>query len=152
MGHEKDLFSAHHHEHHHSTVQYQRPKQLTTPIGLYALKKLNAIEPNLLTVREKRLLEPVVPGFLSYLIYGGFLAVMGGYTAVVFRSHGYQGLISKAMLPVIALGVSMKGTEYGLNYGREMLYSRQRNALVENYKKRLGENYLLDVLDPKFRL
>ena len=47
---------------------------------------------------------------------------MGGYSAIVFRSHGYQGLISKAMLPVFALGVGMKGTSYGLNYGREMLY------------------------------
>ena len=63
-----------------------------------------------MTVKEKRLLEPVAPGFISYLVYGGFLTVMGGYSAIVFRSHGYQGLISKAMLPVIALGVGMKGT------------------------------------------
>lgn len=68
-----------------------------------------------MSVKEKRLLEPVAPGFISYLIYGGFLAAIGGYTSIVFRSQGYQGLISKAMLPVIALGVGMKGTEYGLN-------------------------------------
>lgn len=43
---------------------------------------------------------------------------MGGYSTMVFRSQGYQGLISKAMLPVLALGVGMKATEYGINFGR----------------------------------
>ena len=80
------------------------------------------------------------------------MAGMGGYTAYVFRSFGYQGLVSKAMIPVVGIAVGFKAVEYGLNYGREMLFSRQRGELVEKYKNRLGKDYLLDVLEPSFRL
>lgn len=125
---------------------------MTTPIGLYALKKLNAIEPSYLTVREKRLLNPVAPGFISYLIYGSFMAGMGVYTAYVFRSFGYKGLISKAMIPAVGIAVGYKVVEFGLNYGRELLFAKQRGDLVEKYRNRLGKDYLLDVLDPSFRL
>ena len=41
--------------------------------------------------------------------------MMGAYSLYVFRSVGYQGLISKAMLPVVAMGVGYKVLEYGLN-------------------------------------
>ena len=82
------------------------------------MKKLNAIEPTYLSVREKRLLHPVAPGFLSYVIYGTFFVGMGGYTAYVFRSLGYQGLVSKAILPVVGLAAGYKAVEYGLNWGR----------------------------------
>ena len=85
---------------------------------MFALKKLNAIEPNYLTVKEKRLLQPVAPGFISYLIYGTFYATMGLYTAYLFRSMGYKGLVSKAILPAVILGVGYKVFEYGLNAGR----------------------------------
>ena len=43
---------------------------------------------------------------------------MGGYSFYVFRGMGYQGLVSKAMLPVVALGAGYKAVEYGLNAGR----------------------------------
>lgn len=46
------------------------------------------------------------------------MGLMGAYGAYVFRSFGYQGLVSKAMLPVVALGVGYKAVELGLNYGR----------------------------------
>jgi hypothetical protein len=77
---------------------------------------------------------------------------MGGYSAYVFRFHGYQGLISRAMLPVVVLGVGFKAVEYGINFGRELLFSRHRGDLVQKYKNKLGESYLLDVLDPSFRI
>ena len=91
------------------------------------MKKLNAIEPKYLSVREKRLLQPVAPGFVSYMIYGVFFASIGGYTTYVFRSFGYKGLVSKAMIPVVALVAGYKAVDYGLNYGRELLFSRQRS-------------------------
>jgi hypothetical protein len=121
-------------------------------LGLYALKKLNAIEPMYLSVREKRLLQPVAPGFISYVIYGTFFGSMSVYTAYVFRSLGYKGLVSKAIIPVAGFAVGYKVVEYGLNWGREFLYAGERSELVEKYKNRLGKEYLLDVLEPGFRL
>jgi len=55
---------------------------------------------------------------------------MAGYTAYVFRSTGYQGIVSKAMLPVAVLGLGYKAVEYGLNVGRELLFTNQRQQLV----------------------
>ena len=43
---------------------------------------------------------------------------MGLYSVYVFRSLGYQGLVSKAMLPAVVIGVGVKVVEYGLNTGR----------------------------------
>lgn len=71
-----------------------------------------------MTVREKRLLSPVAPGFLSYLVYGVFIGGVSGYTAYVFRSLGYKGLISKAMIPAVGIAVGYKVVEYGMNFGR----------------------------------
>jgi hypothetical protein len=99
-------------------------------LGLYALKKLNAIEPMYLSVREKRLLQPVAPGFISYLIYGTFFVGMGGYSTYVFKSLGYKGFVSKAMIPVAGLAVGYKAVEYGLNWGRELLFASDRSELV----------------------
>lgn len=76
---------------------------------------------------------------------------MSGYTAYVFKSHGYSGLVSKAMLPVAVIGVGYKAVEYGLNFGRELLFAKQRNDLVDKYRNKLGESYLLDILEPGFR-
>lgn len=87
-------------------------------MGLFALKKLNAIEPKYLNVREKRLLGPVAPGFISYMIYGVFFVSIGGYTTYVFRSFGYKGLASKAMIPALALIGGYKAVDYALNAGR----------------------------------
>ena len=57
----------------------------------------------------------MAPGFISYLVYGSFLATMGGYSAYVFRSLGYKGLYSKAMIPLVALGVGYRVVDYGMN-------------------------------------
>jgi hypothetical protein len=46
------------------------------------------------------------------------MGAMGGYTAYVFRSFGYQGFVSKAMIPVVGIAVGFKAVEYGLNLGR----------------------------------
>ncbi len=83
-----------------------------------------------LSVHEKRVLQPVAPGFDSYLIYGTFLLGMAGYSTYVFRSLGYKGLASKAMLPLVGLAVGYKGVEYGLNWSRELLFAGDRSELV----------------------
>ena len=56
-----------------------------------------------------------------------YFASIGGYTTYVFRSFGYKGLVSKAMIPAVALVAGYKAVDYGLNYGRELLFSRQRS-------------------------
>lgn len=43
---------------------------------------------------------------------------MSLYTLYVFKTMGYQGLYSKAIIPAVALGVGYKVIEYGLNAGR----------------------------------
>ena len=41
-------FEGHHHHHHHGHVEYRRPHNIDTSLGLFALKKLNAINPEFL--------------------------------------------------------------------------------------------------------
>jgi len=49
------------------------------------------------------------------MIYGVFFASIGGYTTYVFRSFGYKGLASKAMIPALALFAGYKAVDFGLN-------------------------------------
>ncbi len=56
------------------------------------------------------------------------------------------------MIPVAGMAVGYKAVEYGLNWGRELLYAGERTKLVQYYKNRLGSDYLLSILDPNFKL
>jgi len=72
-------------------------------LGLYALKKLNAINPRFLTVREARLLEPVTPGPLTYYSVFGWYLATGLYGTYLWRTKGLRGFASLSVLPLLAL-------------------------------------------------
>ena len=126
---------------------------LNTNLGLFALKKLNACDPELLSQREKRLLQAVAPGVISHLIYGSLLAATGWYTFYAWKNLGFGFVANKKTVAVLG---GLIGTTYGsqvvLNYLRELTWSFSRSNLVENYKQKYGEKFLLDVLEPTFRL
>ena len=125
LSHSLGSFRGHHHHHHHahSKVAYQRPKTLDTNLGLFALKKLTAMNPRLLTMSERRLLQPVAPGFLTYFSYATMLSIMSGYGVYIWRGYGYKAFVSKPVLPLIGLAVAYKGTMYGINFVREQLFN-----------------------------
>ena len=117
-------FQGHHHHHHkHSHAKYQRPTVFSQSLGLYALKKLDAMNPRLFSVYEQRLLNPVAPGVITYLAYAGIIASMVGYSLYIWRGAGLKAFVGKSVLPVIGMGVAFKGITYGMNMVREQLYS-----------------------------
>lgn len=154
MAHEHSVFDAHHHSHHVHQVEYKRPQELTTNLGLFALKKLNAMNPDILTEREKKLLRPVSPGTISCLGQGFFLVSATFYSAYIWRILGLGG-IARAPLSVIPVGGLIgagMAFNFVANYMREWTWALPRSSLVKNYSDKYGPGFLLDVLDPKFRL
>ena len=78
--------------------------------------------------------------------------MFAGYGAYVWRGLGLRGFASKAVIPFVGLIGFQKITLVGINWLREGLYSNKRANLVEDYKSKFGEEYLLKVLNPEFRL
>lgn len=128
------------------------PEKLNTGLGLYALKKLNAINPRFLSVRESRLLEPVTPGPITYFITGAWYIVTGVVGVHLWRTKGLRGFASLSVLPLLGLIAAKHVTLHTVNYIREQSYSLDRKRLVQDYTEKLGEQYLLNVLHPAFRL
>ena len=125
---------------------------MNNDLALFALKKLTAMNPKLLKISERRLLQPVAPGFLSYFAYGSMLSILGSYTVYSWRGFGYKMFISKPVVPLIGLYVAFKGSMYGINFVREQLYGPERRRLAEHYRNEFGDEYLLEVLNPAFKL
>lgn len=130
---------GHHHHHHHHHVDYIEPKELTTELGLFALKKINAIDPTFLRASEVRLFDQVNPGPITYLINGTFLLTAGAYIHYVLRGLGPKAFLSKPALPLLALVCVWKPTMLLLNYSRESLYGPQRRKLVNKYVESHGK-------------
>ena len=61
---------------------------------------------------------------------------MGGglYIVYVWRSLGWKGFASKAILPLAGIIASHQITLRGLNFVREGVFSYHRKQLVEKYK------------------
>jgi hypothetical protein len=116
------------------------------------LRKLNAIDPTILKVKEARLLQPVNAGIISNLVGIGFMIPTSVYTVYLWRTRGFRGFGSIAVLPIVGLYIGRQLTNEVMSYTRDYLYSIQRKELVENYKEKFGEKYLLSILDPSFRL
>jgi hypothetical protein len=133
---ELSKFEAHHHHHHHHKHQeYVRPEKLTTPLGLFALHKLNVMNPDILKEKEKRLLKPSAPGVITSVIHAFINLAMPLYVYSVWRNHGWAGFRQvRAVLPLAAL--------VGINYGfqqtssviRELWMSGARRKMVNQYK------------------
>ena len=75
-----------------------------------------------------------------------------GYIAYVWRTLGWKGFGSRAVIPLAAVVAGHRATMYGVNFIREGVYSMHRKELVEKYSERYGEKFLLGALDPNFRL
>ena len=78
---------------------------------------------------------------------------MTGYAAYVWRKLGTRGFIRPAV--VLPLGVLMGGwvgTNFVLNDVRELTFSPARTSMVSRYTDQWGSKFLLDVLEPSFRL
>ena len=115
MSNQTSDLQGHHHHHHHHHVEYKQPEQLTTELGLFALKKANAINPNFLRVREARLLEQVNPGTITYMTNIFFMLSTGAYSMYVWRGLGFKGFASKAVVPLVGLIGAWKATMIGYN-------------------------------------
>lgn len=143
----------HHHHHHHKVPEYKRPAAITTPLGLFALKKLTAMNPDILSFKEKRLLKAAEPGVLTHLGYGALLLTFPFYVIPVYRNFGLKAFLRPQVgAPLVGLIAATIAFQPLANYCRESLWSVPRRKLVEKYKDRWGEEYLLDVLNPTFRL
>ena len=113
MAHRHATFeNHHHHHHHHEHVEYRRPHSLNTDLGLFALKKLNAINPDILTEQDKRLLNPVAPGVISFLINGSLAVGTTVLAATTWARFGMGGFLK----PQVAVGlVGFLGASYVCN-------------------------------------
>lgn len=101
--HKYGSFDGHHAHGSHATAKYVAPKTLNNSLTLFALKKLNAMDPNFLTHKEKRLLQAVSPGIISYTLNFGFLASQFGYVIYIWRGFGVRQLLGFKILPVFGL-------------------------------------------------
>ena len=120
---------------------------------MFALKKLNAINPEILREQEKRLLLPSAPGVITSLIHGGLMCSAAVYTGYIWRSFGLKGFANpQAVIPLGAIIGSSIVFQWSANRLRELSLSGARKKLVTLYSDRYGSNFLLDVLEPSFRL
>lgn len=81
-----------------------------------------------------------------------FKLSIAGYVAYVWRSLGWKGFASKAAIPLAALIVGHRATMYGVNFIREGVFSFHRSQMVEKYTNQYGAEFLLNALNPSFRL
>lgn len=129
------VFDAHHHHHsHHAHVEYKRPEKLTTPLGLYALKKINAMNPDYLTETEKKLLKPSAPGVISGLGQGLLTLTVPAYVLTVWNNQGWVAFKQpKVLLPLAVLFGAQYGFQYFANIFRELQQYSSRKKLVNRY-------------------
>lgn len=154
MAHKHSIFDDHHHHHHHHEhVEYRRPFNLTTELGLFALKKLDAMNPDILREREKRLLNPSAPGVLTHVVHATLSLATPIFAYSVWRNFGAKYFLRpQVFLPLgVLVGVNI-GFQNVANYMRELTLTIPRGNLVSHYKNQYGESFLLDVLDPAYRL
>lgn len=154
MNHRNQKFEAHHHHHqHHSHVEYRAPFNITTEIGLFSLKKLNAMNPDILKEKEKRLLNPSAPGVITYVAHSFLLFTTPIYAFTMWKNFGFKSFVSpKVFIPLgLLMGTSI-GFQHVANYARELTFAYPRSKLVQKYKDQYGEKFLIDVLEPTFRL
>jgi hypothetical protein len=120
-------------------VEYRRPFNIDTNLGLFALKKINAMNPEYLREKDKRLLNPSAPGVITHLVHGFLLASIPIYGYNVWRNFGVKAFLR----PVVALPLGVLfGTSIAFqnvsNYVRELTLSSSRKSMVSYYKDQLG--------------
>ena len=111
------------------------------------------MNPDILKSNEKYLLKSAEPGALTHILHGFTLLLVPAYFLPVYRNFGMKGFlrpkVTAPLFGLIGLNIVLQPIA---NRFRESLWSGSRERLVENYKEKWGEEYLLDVLNPTFRL
>ena len=75
------------------------------------------------------------------------------YTAYIWRSFGLKGFANpQAVIPLAGIAGSFLAVQWTANRLREFSLSGARSKLVSQYTDRYGSKFLLDVLEPSFRL
>jgi len=98
-------------------------------------------------------LRPSAPGVITGLIHGGILLSLPIFAFTAWKNYGIKSFARPQVF--IPLGVIV-GTSFTFqtvaNYCRELTFSLPRANLVTRFKDTYGEKFLLDVLEPSFRL
>ena len=81
------------------------------------------MDPKALTLYEKRLLQPVSPGVLTYLAYASLYTTTAGYGVYIWRGFGYKAFVSKPVIPFIGLFLFSKAALRGITIIREKIYA-----------------------------
>ena len=103
--------------------------------------------------KDKRLLNAAAPGVISNLIHSSFAIGTCGYAVYVWKNLGLLGFARPAVtLPLFGIVGTWMTTNYVTNYIRELQWTSSRSKMVSLYKDQWGEKFLLDVLEPSFRL
>lgn len=110
-----NLRNDHHHHHHHKDIEYEEPTHLTTSMGLLALKKLHAMDPTFMKVRDARLLDAVAPGAATYYINAAISIGSGMWGVYVWRTAGWRGFVGRGGIILAGLYVAHKATMVGVN-------------------------------------
>lgn len=132
-------------------MEYKAPKELTEPLALYSLKKLAALDHSM-PAADVRLLNPVKPGVLSWLVIMGMSGLIGAWGAYVFRTSGVRGFFGKGGLVFAGLLAGLWLDCRIMDEMRELLVRNKRKQLAEAYRRKYGDAYLLSVLNPAFKL
>jgi len=85
------------------------------------------------------LLQPVAPGVITHLAYGGLMLATGWYAFYSWKTLGYSFVMNpKTVIGVGALVGANYAAQIVFNYGREFLWSFDRSKLVGKYKQKYG--------------
>lgn len=98
-------------------------------------------------------MNPSGPGVLTHLTYGLFLVSIPVYTFSVWKNFGFKAFLRPTVaLPLGALVGANFVFQNVATYMRELTFEIPRTRMVNHYKDIYGEKFLIDVLEPKFRL
>jgi hypothetical protein len=108
------------------------------------------MNPEILTEQDKRLLSPSAPGVITNLEHAIFMCTTTIFAAYAWRKVGFAGFLKPlVVLPLVGTWV---GFSWINNELRELSFSSARGKMVARYTNEYGPKFLLDVLDPTFRL
>lgn len=111
------------------------------------------MNPDILKEKEKILLNAAGPGPITHLIHGFFIVSTTTLSYYTWNNFGFKGFLrAPAVVGLGGLCVSYLAFQKISNYMREMTFALPRRNLVNDYKEKYGEKFLIDVLDPNFRL
>lgn len=111
------------------------------------------MNPEILRESDKRLLNPSGPGVITHLGHGLIIAAVPIYAFTIWKDFGLKVFLRPVLaLPIgVLVGLSVVFQNVA-NYCRELTFELPRSRMVSHYKDIYGEKFLIDVLEPSFRL